>query len=575
MSRLRVQLRRWAPGVIGVGLATLILWRTGETLERSAEGRETSSFAILVQQPVALIELHERPGTVAAPSWQAVMRPAGELPRLDVTLDGEAIESERDDETGSVEVPLAGLIGAPGWHFVELGVSRRGGRQQRAVAPILLGRFETPTDKPCAASLTASPQLIQDVVTRMLERELLPPLRDNETMGPDTAITTVELSLGDDRVAFAIELAGVNTLAVSGAISVAVVGDRQLHAELAELSEVEFRGQLRNTARGIGAGGGAIVGGLIGGPLAPVGAAAGWYLADKFVTKKARQIVREQVEAGLARFDGVELLPDRIELMRGFPASAVRVGFCEQTGVRSHGLVAGVWIDPIAVDQPRYPLQVPGPLRTGATPTIDALEAGEQLRIELTIDTVNLLLTTWTASGMLADLINLPRALEHANAELEAWTPLRLRELSPTYPPTLTPAGGPADGWTYGLGGLVVEVDGVDAQPWGQIFVSAAGTLAPHWDADAGELSLEGSLDRLDITCARQDADAVMLSGCFSEVLEAAEVRERIDAHLRPGARGLPKLALRELLAESLGLDVQQLAFSRPRPGVLRVAAKT
>jgi hypothetical protein len=67
--------------------------------------------------------------------------------------------------------------------------------------------------------------------------------------------------------------------------------------------------------------------------------------------------------------------------------------------------------------------------------------------------------------------------------------------------------------------------------------------------------------------------DAVTLSGCFSEVLEATEVRERIDAHLRPGARGLPKLALRELLSDSLGLDVQQLAFSRPRPGVLRLAA--
>jgi hypothetical protein len=97
--------------------------------------------------------------------------------------------------------------------------------------------------------------------------------------------------------------------------------------------------------------------------------------------------------------------------------------------------------------------------------------------------------------------------------------------------------------------------------------------LAPHWDAQAGELSLKGSLDRLDVTCARSQPEqgTVALAGCFSELLEAAEVRERIDAHLRPGARGLPKLALRELMADALGLDVQQLVFSRPRPGVLRI----
>jgi hypothetical protein len=158
---------------------------------------------------------------------------------------------------------------------------------------------------------------------------------------------------------------------------------------------------------------------------------------------------------------------------------------------------------------------------------------------------------------------------------MDTWTPLRLHSLTPTRPPTLTPIGGPEAGWAYGLGGLAVAVEGVDERPWGELSVAAAGTLSPSWDPEAGELSLVGSLDRLELTCAepQDDSDAVALSGCFSELLEAAEVRERIDAHLRPGARDLPKLELRKLMADELGVQLDALALSRPRPGVLRLAA--
>ncbi|PRP95477.1 hypothetical protein ENSA5_39420 [Enhygromyxa salina] len=106
------------------------------------------------------------------------------------------------------------------------------------------------------------------------------------------------------------------------------------------------------------------------------------------------------------------------------------------------------------------------------------------------------------------------------------------------------------------------------------MYVAAAGTLSPTWDPEAGELSLVGSLDRLDLTCAQPDAPTTLaLHGCFSELLEAADVRARIDAHLRPGARNLPKLALRELLANELGVDLEALTLTRPRPGVLRLNA--
>jgi hypothetical protein len=579
------RLRTLAPGLLGLGLAAAVLWRGGEALERSAEGQE--SFAVLVDEPAQVVEIPAPASLAQAPgparSWRARVRPVSELERVELSVDGAPVEARRDVETGALEAPLDAIARAPGWHFVEVLIERRGGRRERVVDPILVGRFagpgQAPEHKPCSASFTASPTLVRSLLVPILEREVLPALRQNGHMGPDTQITKAELELRDDVVRFELVIEGVNTLAVSGVVAVAIVDERELYAELVTLGEVDFRGELRNQARGIGAGGGAVVGGLISGPLAPVGAAAGFYLADKLVTKKAREVVRAQIDAGLEQLTGVELLPRHIELVRGQPRSRVSLGFCEQTGVRASGLVAGLWIEPAPPDStsqgaPRFDLGVPGPLDTAATPTIEPLGEGEDLRVELSIDVVNALLTQWTQSGLLSELIGERRALERANAELEAWTPLRLRGLVPTRPPTLTPVGGPAAGWAYGIGGLAVELEGVDEQPWGEVLVSAAGSVSPSWNPDSGELSLVGSLDRLELTCAQgEPGETRVLQGCFSEVLEAAEVRERIDAHLRPGARNLPTLALRELLDEELGVQLDELAMSRPRPGVLRLSA--
>jgi hypothetical protein len=584
---VRRHLRRIAPALMGLACGTVILWQTAAELEREADGQQ--SFAVLVDAPTKIVALAERPSADdEPPSWHGRVRPTSELERVVLSLDGDApIEQRRDPDTGEIELPLNSLLSEPGWHFVELTIDRRGGRRERVVDPVLVGRFAVADPErahTCAASFTASPDLVHMLVMELLERELLPALRENEQMGPNTELGDVGIVLGEGLVSFDLELLGKNALAVTGVISVEIVDGQSLHAELVSLDGVDFRGELRNSARGLGAGGGAFVGGLIGGPLAPIGAAAGWYLADKYVSKKAREVVRSQIDAGLAQLANVELLPAHFELIPGQPGSRVALGFCEQTGVRPLGLTAGLWVEPAPAagpetspegKRPRFDLGVPGPLVTGTTPTIDSLASDEDLRVELSIDLVNALLTEWTASGLLAELIGEQKAIAHANEELHAWTPLRLRSLTPTRPPTLTPIGGPTAGWAYGLGGLSVALDGVDEQPWGALSVAAAGTLSPSWDPESGELSLVGSLDRLELTCAepQEESDEVALSGCFSELLEAAEVRSRIDAHLRPGARDLPKLALRELLDTELGLQLDALELTRPRPGVLRLAA--
>jgi hypothetical protein len=574
------RLRRLAPGLIGLALAVVIVWRGATVLEREAESRE--AFSLHVASPAAVFDTSPAsdPNDPNVPNdpmqWRATVTPVSERERVELRVDGSLHEPRGDADAGELILPLDRMRDQPGWHFVEVSLARRGGRNERVVDPVLIGDFSSDTNKSCAVVLTVSPALIDSLVVPLLERELLPVLQANEHMGPDTEITTAELELRDDGLNFELELSGVNTIGVAGAIVLKVIDDRRLQAELAILTEVEFRGKVRNQARGVGAGGGALVGGLIAGPLAPIGAAAGWIAADVVVTKKARKLIREQIEAGLAQLEGIDLLPTHIELIASRPASRVGIGFCEQTRVRTTGIHAGLWVipDPAADVEQAFELGVPGPLVTAATPTTEPLTQEEDVRVELSIDAVNALLNSWTASGLLSELIGEQRALERANVELEAWTPLRLGRLRPTRPPTLTPVGGPNGGWRYGIGGLAIEVSGVEEQPWGEIHVAAAGELSPTWDPEAGTLSLTGSLDTFAVTCAQPGAEGPVLHGCFSEVLAAAEVRERIDEKLRQGARSLPSFAIRQLLTGAVGVEIESLALARPRPGVLRLSAK-
>jgi hypothetical protein len=558
------RLRRLAPGLIGLALAAVVVWRGAALLEAEAENSEP--FTLRVDAPAAVLDATAPTDTL---QWRGQVTPIEERERVELRLDGMLQEYRGDADAGELILPLEQLREQPGWHFIEVGLERRGGRSERVVDPVLVGTFEADAapKKSCAVVLSVSPALIDSLLVPLLERELLPVLQANEHMGPDTVIHEAKL-----------ELRGVNTLAIAGAIILRIVGDRQIEAELAILTEVDFRGKLRNQARGIGAGGGALIGGLITGPLAPVGAAAGWYAADVVVTKKARQLIREQIENGLEQIEGVDLLPTHVELIAGRPSSRVGIGFCEQTRVRKTGLSAGLWVipDPAGEGGQRFELGVPGPMVTAAEPTTEPLTPDEHVRVELSIDVVNALLIEWTANGLLAELIGEERAIARANVELEAWTPLQLGRLRPTRPPTLNPIGGPSDGWRYGIGGLAIDVTGVEEQPWGSIFVAAAGELSPRWDADAGTLSLAGSLDTLAVTCARPgvEGERIALHGCFSEVLEAAEVRERIDEQLRPGARSVPSFAIGGLLDEAVGVQIDALALARPRPGVLRLSAQ-
>ena len=491
VTRARRNPLRLVPHLAGLALAVATLWGGAATLERSVAADEP--FSITPAAPAGVWSLADGP-----PRWTGEVRPADELARVRVAVHGadgglRVPSGQRRGDDGQLTVELDDLADAPGWHFLELGFDRRGGRREGVVDALLVGNFATTTggaqgprdpadsdDGRCDLALRASQRLVERLARAQLERELLPVLRDVEQLGPDTTLHALSLELGEDRLDFRLELRGVNTLAVSGALALRIAADGRLDAELITLDEVDFRGRLRRRARALGAGGGAVAGALLAGPLAPVGALAGLWLADTLVTRGARKLVRAQLESGLATIAGVELIPAGVELVPGDPRSRVALSRCADTGVEPGGVALGLRMLPKAGELAGPVLGVPGPLVTGVSPRAALLNSDDEdadLHLELGVDLLNALLLRWSASGLLFDLAAQGAALERANDELAAWTPLRLAGLRPTRPPVLSPAGGPEAGWRFGLAGLVLELEGVDDQPWGEIQLAAAGEL--------------------------------------------------------------------------------------------------
>ncbi|MFY0532686.1 hypothetical protein [Nannocystis pusilla] len=187
------------------------------------------------------------------------------------------------------------------------------------------------------------------VAARAIDRLVLPPLRDKllaaapsiGLLGPGTTLEEASVTLRGDALWFRVALAGEHRIAVSGALEVRVAGPRQLGVRLASLGPVEFTGTLRTRAT-LGAAG---LGALVTGPLAPLGALAGYALADGYIDRRARQEVETQLTAALAVASAIPLIPERAELIVGEPRSRATLAFCA-VAIESGGIAAHLSVRP-------------------------------------------------------------------------------------------------------------------------------------------------------------------------------------------------------------------------------------
>jgi hypothetical protein len=556
-------------GLAGLVLAGAALWGGSVALERAAE---IEPFRVEVAAP------H---GVAAEASWRGRVRPAELGGRVRVSVDGREVprgQGEEDMSGGALAVPLDD---AAGLRLIEVELARRGGRSEVVTDAALVGPFARRYEDTsgCGAAIRVAGDAIDRLLLPPLRERLLAGARGVALLGPDTQVEQAELTLRDDSLWFRVALAGAHRIAVSGRIEVRVAGPRHLGLRLATLGPVEFTGSLRTKAT-VGA---AAIGAVVAGPLAPIGAFAGYMLADRYIDRRSQREVETQLTAALSLASTLPLVPEWAELVIGEPRSRAALAFCA-VAIDDGGIAAHLSLRPVRpepkdrqeAERVRTRLAaIPGPARRGfALPPVQPVAPEADVEVDLTIDAIDALLDAWTANGLLADLVARAQWVERADAELSAWTTLGLAGVEVRLPPSLSPGTG--DGWALSLAGLRLEMTGIEGQHPGEILVAGRGAVRPHYDRARGRIELTGAIERLTISCAREGA----LWPCFGALLELGDVPARLDELLAPGAAGLPGIEVRELvrtrttILREEGLELAELAISYPAPGVLRVAAR-
>lgn len=550
-------------GLAGLVLAGAALWSGRKAL---IEASEVEPLRVIVAAPHAARE---------GGAWTGEIAPAELASRATVRLDGVAVETLPE---GQMSV---GLDGAPGLRLVEVEVVRRGGRSEVVTDAALVGpfsaRYEGPTD--CGIALRVASGAIDRLVMPALRERLLAAARGISLLGPETTLEQAEVTLRDGSLWFRVALAGEHRIGVSGRLELRVAGPRSLGVRLGSLGPVEFQGKWRNRATG----GAAAVGAAISGPFAPLGAIAGYLIADRYIDSRAQREVETRLADALSLVGLLPLVPESVELVLGEPRSRATLAFCtvaiEDGGIAAHLSLRPVRPDPKDSEEAtrvRTRLAaIPGPVRRGtALPPLRPVAPTADVEVDVTLDTLDALLDAWTANGLLGALMARAQWVERASEALAEWTTLGLAGIEVRLPPSLSPGTG--ESWGVTIAGLRLEMTGIEGQDPGDILLAGRGTVRPRYDAARGRLELTGSVERLRLSCAREGA----LWPCFGALLELGDVPARLDALLAPGAAGMPGIEVKALLkarttmVRAEGLELTDLAIAYPTPGVVRAAAR-
>lgn len=568
---------RWALG--GLALALLAYGTSGQVLRGSARAEP---LRVAVVPPLAVATTGE------GLRWTGRVQPGALAGRLTALLDGMEVAAEVAEDVVRVDLGAAG----PGHHLVELTLAQQGGRVQTVTDAVLVGPFASEWEVPCALRLTVAAGAIDRLVMPVVRERLLAAARATPLLGDETTLERAEVTLEEGRVRVRVAVAGLNRVGIDAVFAASPSGPRGLALRLEQLGPVEFSGALRTRVTvGSAAAGGAAVGAALSGPLAPLGALAGYVLADSLIGRRARQEVEGAIRGGLALVSGVELLPAEVELLVGEPRSAAELAFCGPLAISAGvGISAGFSLRPKAsnVDGPRV-VKIsgdvvtgeevawgasPGPVVQGVVlPGPGDMASGDDVRVDLSIDAVNAVVDAWTRSGLLAERVRAAGWVPRVDEQLREWTTLSLAGVGLARAPVVMPAG---EQWALSFSGLQLLLGGGEAA--GAVLAAGRGFIRPHFHAETGVLELGGAVDRLRLTCV----DGHLLAPCFGALLELGEVESRLDAALAPGTGRLPGLDVRGLLRAGTaefkagGFDVDALAVVVPPalPGVLRVTAR-
>ncbi|MGB1277716.1 MAG: hypothetical protein ACPG77_18370, partial [Nannocystaceae bacterium] len=311
--------------------------------------------------------------------------------------------------------------------------------------------------------------------------------------------------------------------------------------------------------------GGATVGALVTGPFAPVGAVVGYFLADGYVERRAREEVENQITQTLAQATELAVVPKSARLISGEPRSEVALRLCRPLEVSpKRGIYAQVQVQPIIVEGGET-LSIPGPVDLKTTLPEPPNTRGEDVsvRLDVSLMLVNRLMFAWTQSGLLADWVRRGQLVERVNESLADWTTLQVQGFQTRMPPQLRVASKGQNPWRVALMGWALEIEGPADSP-SEVVLAAQGTVAPTVVGPAGPLRLTAHIEGLWVDC--EDVSSTgqrRRKVCIGSLLEYTDVRAQLNARLEPGAPRLPTLDVERFVRTHTG-DVQ--------PGGLKLA---
>ena len=528
--------RGWiAAGLAGLGLASarLVVGRW------ALVAAEAEPFRVEVAAPHA----------VQGGTWRGRVVPAELAERAALRVDGRRIEFFGREADGSIEAALAETAGL---RIIEVELTRQGGRVEVVADAALAGQFvdRAAPEPRCGAALRIAGPAIERIALPPLRERLLAVAREVSLLGPETRLERGELRLTEGGIEFEVMLAGSHRIGASGTLSVALQGPRQLALGLVSLGPVVFAGSLRTKATA----GGAAAGALVTGPFAPLGALAGYFLADAYVDRRARRELETQLHAGLSRASALELVPEEAELVVGEPRSRAEVRLCE-LALDATGIAASASLRPLAV-APADPKEagrvsarlaaIPGPARHGVTmPALQPAAPVGDVDVELSVEAIDALVDAWTVNGLLVDLASRAGWVERVDAALTEWTTLSLAGVELRLAPSLSP--GTDKGW-----GVALAVDlaadatadlaaqgeaaavGVEAQ------VGRALLVADHELADEVGAAQEGRVV-VDLDVLREALGEVLgralAAGAAGQAVVAGHGQRRSSGDARTGSR--------------------------------------
>lgn len=505
--------------------------------------------------------------------WHARYSPAVERERLVARLDRGAtlpLGLEGDDGLGLRSGPLA-----PGVHFVELLLERRGLRTTRITDEVLVGPWQADEARGCDLALTLTPRGLHDLLVPVVEAKLLAGARSNAYFGATSYLARKELEVVDGGLRFAVTLdtdeAGKGDLTVEGVIDVRGDGEAGVVASLRHMERAVPGPKLEAMARAEGSRRLGSVGSVVGGGLVKAagggkwlelaGALGGSYLGGKVgeevgertARHEVRREAREQIERALAVATDALRLPDDVVVLPTEPALRADLRWCDAPELAAAtGLRARVRVElrgDAASEQAALRAVL---LRTAVPEPRVPTRPDANLHVDVSGDFLNRLLAEWVVRGGLQaslDASGLRQEVQGALGERTRW---EVRALQAELPPMVQLRGD--GGIDASMGRVTLELHDPERGTARTVVVGATGALALRPASEPGRLRLGGALDDVYFGCREREGQVERRLPCFSSAVDPEVLRELLDAAVQARSDRLPVLDLGAVLRiEALG----------------------